>query len=192
LAFRDDKDFINSVFLFIFMERLNKEFFRRDPDVAAKELLGKIIVRKTNNKEMRARIVETEAYFDSKDPASRACRNGDICNTMMMDAGTILIFNVHNNWLLNFVTGEEGKAEAALIRAVEPLNFNGKCNGPGLLTRALFIEKRFHKQNIINNKEIFLVDDGFNDFNVDYDFRIGVRKDLKKKLRFYISENKHV
>jgi len=116
---------------------MQKEFFEKSPEIVAKELLGSILTRKIDNRELRARIVETEAYYGDKDPASRACKNGDLRETMMMDAGTILVYGVHNNWMLNFVTGKEGSAEAVLIRALEPLNFDAKCNGPGLLTKAL-------------------------------------------------------
>src|SRR3989344_6410600 len=135
-------------------KRIQKEFFMKSPNIVARELLGKILIRKIDGKELRGKIIETEAYFDENDPASRACSNGDLRETMKMTGGTILVYGVHNNWLINFVTGCEGKAEAVLIRAIEPLNFNEKCNGPGLLTKALRINKDFHKQNIFDNKEL--------------------------------------
>lgn len=173
------------------------EFFNQNPEIVARDLLGKIIVRKFNGKfngnELRAKIVETEAYFDEKDPASRARKNGDLRNTMLMQAGTILIYGVHNSWLINIVTEEKGKASAVLIRAIEPLNFNERCNGPGLLTKALKIDKSFHKQNILNNKEIWIENfDKNNKIEIVESFRIGVKKDLPKKLRFYIKNNKFI
>lgn len=187
---------------------MDKEFFNRDAGIVARELLGKILVRKINGKEKKARIVETEAYYDENDPASRACQDGDLRKTMKMGAGTILVYGVHNNWLMNFVTGCEGKAEAVLLRALEPLNFHERCSGPGLLTRALLIDKSFHKQNIIGNSKLMIIDnkeiddvdegsEGDKDnnnknFEIVESFRIGVKKDLPKKLRFYIKDNKYV
>jgi DNA-3-methyladenine glycosylase len=168
------------------------EFFNRDAEIVAMDLLGKALVRVVDGKRHKARIVETEAYYDEKDPASRACQNGDLRKTMKMEAGTILVYGVHNNWLLNIVTGKEGSAEAVLIRAVEPVNFNGRGKGPGLLTKALFIGKNFHKQSIVNNKEIWLEDSDEKNFEFVKSFRIGVREDLPKKLRFYIKDNDHV
>jgi len=170
---------------------MQKEFFEKSPEIVAKELLGSILTRKIDNRELRARIVETEAYYGDKDPASRACKNGDLRETMMMDAGTILVYGVHNNWMLNFVTGKEGSAEAVLIRALEPLNFDAKCNGPGLLTKALQINKSFHKKNILENKELSLEQRKEN-YKIEKSFRIGVAKDLQRKLRFYVQENKFV
>ena len=184
-------NFINVV-LIINLIKMNKIFFSRNAEVVARELLGKIIVRKIDDKELRFKIVETEAYFDEKDPASRARQNGDLRETMLMKAGTILVYGVHNSWLINFVTDEKGKASAVLIRAIEPLNFLGKCNGPGLLTKALKIGKGFHKKNIINNKEIWIEDGNGEGFEIMERFRIGVKKDLPKKLRFYIKDNKYV
>ena len=96
---------------------MHKGFFNRSAEKVARKLLGKVLVRKTNGIEKRARIVETEAYFDERDPASRARQNGDLKETMKMEAGTILVYGVHNNWLVNIVTEKKGKASAVLIRA---------------------------------------------------------------------------
>jgi len=170
---------------------MDKEFFNRDAEVVARELLGKVLVRKIEDRELRVKIVETEAYFDDKDPASRACQNGDLKKTMEMEAGTILVYGVHSNWLLNLVTDEKGKASAVLIRAVEPLNFEGKGNGPGMLTRILRIDKNFHKKNILR-EPLFKIENNDEKFEIIERFRIGVRRDLPKKLRFYIKDNPHV
>ncbi len=170
---------------------MDENFFSQNAEKVAIKLLGTTLVRKLGNKEYKARIVETEAYYDEKDPASRARQNGDLRKTMQMKPGTILVYGVHNNWLLNIVNNQEGKAQAVLIRALEPLNFKANTKGPGLLTKALTIDKTFHKQNIITNKQLTL-EKGEKDFTIGKSFRIGVKKDLPKKLRFYIKENKHV
>lgn len=170
---------------------MDNNFFNRDAEIVARELLGKILVRNINGKEKKARIVETEAYYDEEDPASRARQNGDLKETMKMNAGTILVYGCHNNWLINFVTGEEGEAAAVLIRAVEPLNFEGKGNGPGLLTKSLGIDKSFHKKNILEKGYLDLTE-GSSNHEIVEGFRIGVKKDLPRKLRFYIKGNKFV
>jgi len=171
------------------LSSLKQDFFAQDAEIVARELLGKILVRKENGKEKRAKIVETEAYYGPEDPASRACKNGDLKNTMESNAGTILVYGVHNNWLINFVTGTKGKAEAVLIRALEPLNFNEKCSGPGLLTKALNINKNFHNKTIGN--ELYILDNP-EKVEIIESFRIGIKKDLPKKLRFYIKDSKFV
>jgi len=170
---------------------LERDFYARDAEVVAKELLGKILVRKMGSKELRAKIVESEAYFGPEDPASRACKNGDLRTTMEMTPGTILVYGVHNNWLINFVTGKQGKAEAVLLRALEPLNFNVKCNGPGLLTKAMKILKVFHKKDICNCNELW-VENSNDKFKIESSKRIGIKKDLNKNLRFFIKGNEFV
>jgi len=170
---------------------INKEFFNRNPDIVAKELLGKIIVRKVDGKKLIAKIVETEAYFDEKDPASRARQNGDLRKTMEMDAGTLLVYGVHSNWLLNFITNNIGIASAVLIRAIEPLNFDERGDGPGLLTKSLKVGKELHKKHIEDN-ELWIENDSNNKFEIVKSFRIGVSNDLEEPMRFYIKDNKHI
>lgn len=175
-------------------KKIGKEFFARSPDEVAKDLLGVIIVRKLpNRKILRAKIVEAEAYFDEGDPASRAVQNGDLKETMEMKPGTILVYGIHNNWLVNFVTDSEGKASAVLIRAIEPLNFEGNGSGPGLLTRALSIKKNLHKKSILSNKNIWIeIPKKKEKCEIVSRFRIGVKHDLKGKMRFYIKDNGYV
>jgi DNA-3-methyladenine glycosylase len=173
--------------------KLKKDFFSKTADIAAKDILGKTLVRKIDNKEFRAKIVETEAYFSDWDPASRACKNGDLKDTMEMRPGTILVYGVHNNWLLNLVTDKEGEASAILIRALEPLNFDNNCSGPGRLTKAIKIGKEFHKKNIFNCHDFWLEEpEKKKNFEVDSSYRIGIKKDLELPFRFYINKNKFV
>jgi DNA-3-methyladenine glycosylase len=170
---------------------LQRTFFNRDPETVAKALLGKIIVRKTGNKILKAKIVETEAYYDDKDPASRACKGGDLRETMSMNAGTILVYGCHNNWLINFVTGKEGSAQAVLLRALEPLNFSERCSGPGLLTKALKIGKELHKKDVCNCGELWL-EYSSERCQIASSKRIGVKRDLPRNLRFFIKDSRFI
>jgi len=52
--------------------KIGLRFFERDARIVAKDLLGKIIVRKFRKKFLKGKIVETEAYFGKSDPASWA------------------------------------------------------------------------------------------------------------------------
>ncbi|MEK6895436.1 MAG: DNA-3-methyladenine glycosylase [Nanoarchaeota archaeon] len=170
---------------------LRKEFFSRSAEVVAKELLGKILVRKINKKILKAKIVETEAYFGKNDPASWARFGKRKDNeAMWREGGTILIKNVHKYKMLNFVTGFEGEPQAVLIRALEPLNFEGRCSGPGLLTECLKIKKeKFAGQNIFLLKD-FWVEDCKDKVEIENGKRIGVVKDLSGNYRFLIKGNK--
>ncbi len=172
-------------------KRLTQKFFNRPADIVARDLIGKIIVHRTGKKIFRARIVEDESYFDENDPASwaRLGRRKDNF-AMWLCAGTILIKNVHKHLMLNFVTGPAGKAEAVLIRALEPLNFEGRCSGPGLLTKEIHIERKLNGVTISKVKGLW-IEDAKRVLKIKKSFRVGVKKDLNIPLRFYIDGNRY-
>ncbi|MEM5829659.1 MAG: DNA-3-methyladenine glycosylase [Candidatus Aenigmatarchaeota archaeon] len=187
---------------------LKKKFFERNTEKVAKELLGKILVRKFGNKILSGRIVEVEAYFGEKDPASRAyLGRPKYCVKLMKDEpGKILVYNVHNNWLLNVVAHERGKTGAVLIRAVEPIEGveemkkNRKTRdvfdltkGPGKLSKALVIDKSLNGIDSTRKESpINFLDVGGKKFEITCSHRVGVTKDLAKPLRFFIKNNKFV
>ncbi|MEX0920845.1 MAG: DNA-3-methyladenine glycosylase [Candidatus Pacearchaeota archaeon] len=174
--------------------KIGRRFFLNEAEKVAKELLGMILVRKIGKKVLKAKIVETEAYLDENDPASWA-RLGKRKDNFFMweEGGTILLKNVHKYLMLNFVTYRKGKAQAVLIRALEPLNFKGRCSGPGLLTNCLKIDRSFNGNKIYENKS-FWIEDSKERLNqeIKESFRVGVKKDHKNKLRFYIKDNEYL
>ena len=163
---------------------ISKRFFSRDADVVAEDLIGKVIVRKIENKIIKARIVETEAYFGEGDSASWA-RFGKRKDNIHMwsEPGTILIKNVHKHLMLNFSCGSKGDAQAVLIRAVEPIDSNLRCSGPGLLSLALEVSREMNGKSLFN-LESFFIETGSRG-KIEKSFRVGVREDLKIPLRFY-------
>ena len=188
------------------MKPLPKSFYLRDTAKVARGLLGKILVRKLGKRLLKAKIVETEAYYGKNDPASRAFTTPKMASQMWNEGGRTFIYIVHNNWLLNIVTGKKGIPSAVLIRAVEPLNNfemlkdhrNGKdgfllTNGPGKLTQALRISKEHHNVKIYDKKSgLTIADENKEHFQIVSSNRIGVKHDLKRKLRFYIKENRWI
>src|SRR3989338_446874 len=182
------------------INKIHRSFFSKDAEIVAKNLIGKILVRKINNKEMKAIIIETEAYYDEKDPSSWA-RFGKRRDNIHMwnEAGIILVKNVHKYLMLNFVTGKKGIAEAVLIRAGKPLNFEAKTSGPGLLTSALKIDKTFNGKFIDSLNDFWIEENNLKNnlnekneknktFEIKTSKRIGVKKDLDKNLRFMLIE----
>jgi DNA-3-methyladenine glycosylase len=172
--------------------KIDKKFFELKADIVARELLGKNLIREIGGRILRAKIVETEAYFGEEDPASRASKGKNKISEMMWESpGKILIYNVHKYKMLNFITDKKGIPSAVLIRAVEPLNFDSKCSGPGLLTNSLKIDNKFHGENIFDLKNLELKNSE-DKFEIVEKFRIGVTKDLDIPLRFYIKGNEFV
>jgi len=189
------------------VKTLSKDFYERNPASVAKDLLGKVLVRKVGSKVLSGKIVETEAYYGGNDPASRAYRGRKRFNELMfMDVGKTFIYMVHANWLLNIVAHLKGGVGAVLIRAVEPKegietmrsNRNVKrlrdlTNGPGKLTKALAITKELNGIDVTERGSQIVVMEGEKEgFEICPSHRIGVKMDLPQELRFFIKENKFV
>ena len=115
------------------MEKLTYEFYHRPCPVVARELVGKVLVRRVDGQELRLRITETECYCGESDTACHASKGRTKrTETMYAPAGTLYVYLCYGvHWMLNIVTGEENEPEAVLIRACE-----GKFNGPGRLPSA--------------------------------------------------------
>jgi DNA-3-methyladenine glycosylase len=96
-----------------------KRFYERDPAHVAKDMLGKVLVRKLQSNVLSGKVIETEAYYGMNDPASRAYRGRKAFNELMfLDVGKTFIYMVHGNWLLNIVAHVKSGVGAVLIRAI--------------------------------------------------------------------------
>ncbi|MGZ4290379.1 MAG: DNA-3-methyladenine glycosylase [Gaiellaceae bacterium] len=132
-------------------ERLTREFFARSVHEVAPELIGAMLLVDG----VGGRIVEVEAY-DQDDPASHGFR-GLTARTASMfgPPGHAYVYRSYGvHWCIKLVCAGEGRAEAALVRAVEPTRGlelmrerrgverkGALCSGPGKLCQALGISR---------------------------------------------------
>ncbi len=139
---------------------LEKDFFIRDTLTVARELLGKVLYRRTENSIYRAVISETEAYHGKEDLACH-CSKGKTPRTEIMfkEGGNIYVYLIYGMYhMLNFTTMPEDFPAAVLIRGVinpeislegkEFVPLNHQTDGPGKLTRAFQIDKSLNTKPI--------------------------------------------
>jgi DNA-3-methyladenine glycosylase len=188
---------------------LSPDFFTR-PQVTtiARELLGKyFFVRNPDGSVCAGVIVETEAYNGVYDKACHAYGNKKTARTSVMyqKGGCLYVYLCYGmHYLLNIVTNVAGKADVALIRALEPkLGISvmlarrkmknletSLTSGPGRLTQALGLGKR-HNGMYFSPYSVW-VEEGEKPECIATSPRIGVNyagEDALLPWRFYIYGN---
>lgn len=150
------------------------EFFQREDVVAiSRDLIGMILCSEMDGVVTGGRIVETEAYGGITDRASHAFggRRTGRTETMYAPGGVCYIYlcyGIHH--LFNVVTGPEGRPDAVLIRALEPVTGietmlqrrkldrvqRRVAGGPGLVTQALGLTTKENGTSLIHSHKIWL------------------------------------
>ena len=180
------------------MQKLPRSFYDRETIVVARELLGKYLVHISRGVERIGRIVEVEAYLGSHDLAAHSAK-GVTARTKVMfgppgHAYVYLIYGMYH--CMNVVTEREGRGSAVLLRGIEPIkNVEGRTQGPGLLCRAMHIDKRLNAHDLLSD-DFYIAPPGKSErFKIVKGPRVGVdyaRHWAKRHLRFYIKGNPFV
>src|SRR6201987_139652 len=104
---------------------LDRSFYVESPDIVAKKLLGKVLVRKeAETGELAGRIIELEAYFAGADPAAHAFAGRTARNAVLFGPpGHAYVYFIYGMYYcLNVSCEPEGQAGCVLIRALEPIS----------------------------------------------------------------------
>ncbi len=171
----------------------------------AKDLIGKTLCTRINNKLTCGVITETEAYAGVTDKASHAFggKRTNRTETMYCKGGVsyvYLCYGIHR--LFNIVSNDKDIPHAILIRAIYPtkgideivkrrgLKFSKNlCVGPGKVSQALGIDL-LHNNLSLAGKQIWLQDDKLKikESDIQVGPRIGIDyagEDAKLPYRFW-------
>lgn len=160
---------------------LPRRFFGRAPELVAPELIGQWIVRRRGAHEMRAQIVETEAYLGENDPAAHAAAGLTRRNAVLFgEPGRAYIYLIYGLHLcLNVSAHLPGVAGGVLFRAA------GAFSGPGRLTRGLEITLALNGCDLAARGPLFLARGKLGDAGIAVTPRVGIQKARGLPLRFY-------
>lgn len=194
-------------------KKLKREFYTRNLLLVARDLLGKVLVKKAGRKIVSGKIVEVEAYHGDYDQASHAFKGKTKRNEVMFNEGGYLYvyFTYGAHFCANVVVSKKGKGIAVLLRAVEPVegidviikNRFGRefihdkekynlTNGPGKLCKAFGINKK-HNGADLTGKEIFVLDQPkLRSKEIGVSKRIGITRSVDLEWRFFIKGNPYV
>lgn len=176
------------------MTTLPRAFYARATETVAQDLLGCLLVHDDGTRRRVGRIVEVEAYIGPHDLASHSSK-GITPRTRVMygppgHAYVYLIYGMHH--CMNVVTDVEGHGSAVLIRALEPVEgIDGNTRGPGLLCRAMGIDRHLNGHDLLSESLFLLARDGPLP-HVTHRPRIGVAyagEWAGKLLRYYLTGN---
>ncbi len=187
---------------------LNRPFYERDTVRVARELLGKMLVRRIGHTVLQGVIVETEAYRGEGDPASHAYRGPTKRNAVMFGppGHAYVYFTYGMHYCLNVTTEPLGNPGAVLIRAAEPTSgieqmkkrrrtdqMRILANGPAKLTQAFVVDRNLNGHDLTLGKKLF-ISEGANveRLEIASTCRVGIRVGLEKPWRFFFRGNSFV
>ena len=180
------------------MRKLPRSFYDRDTIVVARELLGKYLVHVSRGVERIGRIVEVEAYLGPHDLAAHSAKGlTERTKVMFGPPGHAYVYLIYGMYYcMNVVTEREGHASAVLLRAIEPVeNVEGRTCGPGLLCRAMHIDKRLNARDLLSDDFYIAAPLEAEPMVIVKRPRVGVDyagRWAKRHLRFYIKGNSFV
>jgi DNA-3-methyladenine glycosylase len=180
------------------VNKLPRSFYDRDTILVAQELLGKLLVHHSGGIERIGKIVEVEAYLGEHDLAAHSSKGLTERTKIMFGppghAYVYIIYGMHH--CMNVVTEREGHASAVLLRAIEPVkNLEGRTCGPGLLCRAMGIDRSLNAHDLLGGNFFIARPAAAGKISIVKRPRIGVayaKHWAKRRLRFYIKGNAFV
>lgn len=142
---------------------LPRSCFNRPTLKVARSLMGKYLVRQTEQGKMAGLIVEVEAYVGPEDRACHASRGRTQRTDVLFGppgiAYVYLIYGIYH--CLNVVTEREGFPAAVLIRAIEHRKSPPVLiDGPGRVCQSFQIDRTLNRWDLTLAEGLWLEDRG--------------------------------
>jgi len=192
---------------------LPQSFYDRDPRRVARDLLGKLLIRRNRRALIVGRIVEVEAYLHG-DPAAHSFVGRTSRNAVLWGPpGISYVYFIYGNYFcFNVSCLPDGRPGGVLFRAVEALlgikemvrargvkiedaaDLRLLTSGPGRLAEAFGITRqRDNEKNLTSpESDLWIADDGSPRPRVKITLRIGITKAAERPLRYIIPGNAFV
>ncbi len=177
-----------------------------DTTALARFLIGKILVRDDRGGRTSGRIVETEAYVVG-DAAAHTFRGETARNrSMFLQRGHAYVYFVYGCWHALNVSGERpGVGGGVLLRALEPLEgialmrrrrgterMLDLARGPGRLAMAMAVDRSLDGIDLCGPGPLWLATDDKRAPPIGESVRIGISREIERKLRFFARDNAFV
>jgi DNA-3-methyladenine glycosylase len=191
--------------------KLKRDFYERETLEVSKELLGKYIVRTTEEGITVGKIIEVEAYMGSLDAAAHTFngKRSERTEVAFGPGGYAYVYLIYGMYhCFNIVTNVAEKPEMVLIRAVEPIEgielmqkrrktevLRNLCSGPGKLCQAMDITRKLHGIDLCGDNLYLLDNEKIQEENILSTPRINIDYAGEAKeypWRFLIKDNKFI
>ncbi len=190
----------------LFIRRLSRAELPVDTMKLARFLIGKSIVRRLPGHRLSGRIVEVEAY-PVGDSAGHAFHGKTVSNSsLFLGTGYAYVYlSYGSSFMFNITSEEPGVGAGVLIRSLEPidgLSFMKRrrrtyrcydlARGPGRLTTAMDIDRRFDGLDLCTDRTLWLGSAVRRPGAIGRSVRIGLSKEANRLRRFYERGNPYV
>ena len=147
------------------MNEWMEQFQTQTTEEIAESLIGMYLEHCLPDGIVGGYIVDCEAYLGPEDEAAHSygMRDTPRLKAMYQEPGTIYLYSMHGNLILNIVTQNIGIPQGVMIRGLEPIDGieqmqvrrektgSELSNGPGKLVAALGITKELYGRSIFTS-----------------------------------------
>ena len=181
------------------IRRLRRAELPIDTLELSKYLIGKTLVHDLPRVRLAGRIVETEAYPVGDKAAHAYGGLTPSRRSLFLERGHAYVYFTYGSCFMMNVSSEvKGTGAGVLVRAVEPLegiSFMERrrgttrlldlARGPGRLTQAMDINKRYDGVDLCKPGKLWLGDEVQPQGPIGTSIRIGITRDVHQPFRFY-------